>query len=71
MKITTLPGIIENGQVRLADDVRLPEKTLVYVVIPGVEIPRVPCMTSPRLAHREQAADFRKEVVEDVEDAGV
>ncbi len=71
MKVTTLPGIVENGQIRLADNVRLPEKATVYVVIPGVEFPGVVRMGSPRLVHPEQAADFEKEVVEENQDAGV
>jgi hypothetical protein len=65
MKVTTLPGIVENGQIRLAGDVRLPEKTTVYVVIPGVEVLSVGYIGSPRLVHPEQAADFKKEVVEE------
>jgi hypothetical protein len=71
MKVTTLPGIVENGQIRLADNVRLPENATVYVVIPGVEIPTVACISSPRLAHPEEAVDFRKVVVEEIHDAGV
>ncbi len=34
MSVTTFQGTIENGQVRLAPDVNLPEKTKVYVVVP-------------------------------------
>ncbi|HEX8070554.1 MAG TPA: hypothetical protein VF546_11420 [Pyrinomonadaceae bacterium] len=30
-------GTVENGQVRLAEDIRLPEKAKVYVVVPDVE----------------------------------
>jgi hypothetical protein len=71
MKVTTLSGIVENGQIRLADNVRLPEKATVYVVIPGVEIPSVAYLGSPRLVHPEQAADFKKEVIEEIQDAGV
>ena len=70
MKVTTLQGIVENGQIRLTEDVRLPEKAIVYVVIPGVEAPFVARLGSPRLAHTEQARDFQK-VVEEVPDAGV
>jgi hypothetical protein len=62
MKVTTLQGFVENGQIRLADNVRLPEKTLVYVVVPGVEIPAVVHVASPRLSHPEQTDDFKKEV---------
>ena len=32
MKVTTFEGIIENGQVRLPAEVRLPEKSEVYMV---------------------------------------
>lgn len=71
MKVTTLPGIVENGQIRLADNVRLPERATVYVVIPGVETPAAAYVGSPRLVHREQAVDFKKEVVEEIQDAGV
>ncbi len=65
MKVTTLSGIVENGQIRLVDNVRLPEKATVYVVIPGVEIPPAAYIGSPRLVHPEQAADFKKEVIEE------
>ena len=34
MQVTTFQGEIENGQVRLTTDVRLPDKTKVYVVVP-------------------------------------
>lgn len=34
MHVSTFPGIIENGRVQLEDEVHLPEKTLVYVVVP-------------------------------------
>jgi hypothetical protein len=37
MQVTTFEGVIENGQVRLETDVRLPEKTKVYVVVPEYE----------------------------------
>ena len=70
MKVTTLQGIVENGQIRLADNVRLPEKTAVYVIVPGIDIPSVVRLGSPRLAHPEQAEDFCKEV-EVIQDAGV
>jgi len=37
MQVTTFQGEIENGQVRLTTDVRLPDKTRVYVVVPDFE----------------------------------
>jgi len=55
----------------LAANVRLPEKATVYVVIPNVEIPPVSYLGSPRLVHPEQAADFKKEVVAEVQDDSV
>ncbi len=69
MKVTAIEGTVENGQVRLPADVRLPENAKVYVVIPGVEERAIPYIGSPRLAHPEQVADFEKEVIEEGPDA--
>ena len=66
MRVTTFEGIVENGQIRLPATVRLPERAKVYVVIPDVEIQTVAYVGSPRLVHPEQAADFKKEVVEEL-----
>lgn len=65
MKVATFEGFVENGQIRLSGSVHLPEKARVYVVVPNVEVASVAYVGSPRLAHREQAADFEKEVVEE------
>jgi hypothetical protein len=70
MKIATYQGFVENGQVRLVDNVGLPEKATVFVV-PGAEISASAGVRSPRLAHPQQAGDFRKEVVEEGCDAGL
>ncbi len=37
MQVTTFQGVIENGQIQFDDDIDLPEKTRVYVVVPGFE----------------------------------
>ncbi len=37
MQVTTFQGEIENGQVRLSTDIRLPDKTKVYVIVPEFE----------------------------------
>jgi hypothetical protein len=37
MSVTTYQGTVENGRVRLAEGVRLPENTRVYVVVPDAE----------------------------------
>lgn len=71
MKISTFEGFVENGQIRLIDDVRLPEKATVFVVVPDTEISAAIGARSPRLAHPEQAGDFKKEVIEEGCDAGV
>lgn len=64
MKIATFEAIVENGQIRLPPSIHLPEQAKVYVVIPGIEVPSAPYIGSPRLARREQASDFQKEVIE-------
>jgi hypothetical protein len=69
MGVMTLEGIVENGRIRLREDVALPERATVYVIVPGVAAapPRPPArVASPRLARPEQAADFVKQVVEQV-----
>ena len=71
MKMMTVSGIVENGQIRLADNVHLREKTLVYVIVPGVEIPSGASLAGPKLVHPEQAADFEMKVVEDTQVAGI
>jgi hypothetical protein len=67
MKVATFEGIVENGQIRLPANVRLPEKATVYVVIPNLEVSPVSYLGSPRLVHPEQAADFKKEVIAEVD----
>lgn len=71
MSVVTLEAIIEDGQIRLPSNIRLPERTKVFVVIPGVEVERTGRIASPRLARPEQAADFVMEVTEAESDAGV
>jgi hypothetical protein len=71
MAILTLEGIVENGQIRLPDDVALPEHTKVYVVIPAIQSGRTSHIYSPRLVHPEQADYFAKEVIEVLPDVGL
>ena len=64
----TIEGTVEHGQIRLKDQVHLPDNTKVYVVVPeGVE--QRPLHFSPRLVHPEQAKHFVLEVIEDEPDA--
>ena len=37
MSITIYQGTVENGQVKLAGNIRLPENAKVYVIVPDVE----------------------------------
>ena len=69
MNISTVVGIVENGQIRLLDNVTLPEKAKVYIVIPGLEASPSARIISPHLAHPEQADDFVKQVIEAPADA--
>jgi hypothetical protein len=71
MSIITFEGVIDNGQVRLKNNVRLPDNTRVYVVVPDIQVEEVAHIYSPRLAHSEQAADFTLEVTEEASDASL
>jgi hypothetical protein len=68
MAVTTLEGIVENGQVRLLDPTALPERAKVYVVVPDPEMPQRR-ISSPQLADPAKAADFEKDVFKEEADA--
>ncbi len=71
MKVATYEATVENGQIRLSEPVRLPERAKVFVVVPGaLEVPRFH-MASPQLVRPELAADFVKEVTEEPRDAAL
>ncbi len=63
-KLATYEGIIGNGHVRLAN-AGIPEKTRVYVLVPGSENLSALYVASPHLANPEQAKDFEKRIIED------
>ena len=69
MTISTYEGVVENGQIRLRDNVTLPESTKVYVVVSGLDAAPKAHIHSPRLVHPEQSADFAKQVIEVSPDA--
>ena len=69
--IMTLEGIVEDGQIRIPANIRLPESTKVYVVVPGIDVTHSARLHAPRLAHPEQANDLVRSVVEEGSDAGV
>ena len=37
MQVTTIQGIVKDGQIHLSEDLKLPEATTVYVVVPNLE----------------------------------
>lgn len=65
MGVLTIEGIVNNGQIKLTSDFRLPEHTKVYIVVPDMKIEQTVHLFSPRLKHPEQASEFEMEVVED------
>ena len=69
MSVITLEGITENGQIRLETKIRLPDNTKVYVVVPDIQVEEIARIHSSRLAHQEQASDFKMEIVEEPPDA--
>jgi len=63
--ITAFEGVVENGRIRLDEDVRLPEQTRVVVVVPATPVSSSTAhIASPRLASPEDVQDFVLEVVE-------
>lgn len=65
MQVVTFEGVVEKGKIRLKNNVSLPEKTKVYVIVPEFETRQKARIFSPRLVHPEQAGDFVKEVIEE------
>jgi hypothetical protein len=71
MKVTAYEAVVENGQIKLSEAVRLPEQTRVYVVVPASEIRPSVHIASPRLTHPQEASDFAKDVTEEPEDVRI
>lgn len=71
MEIAAFEGVVVNGEIRLRNNIRLPEQATVYVLVPDLKASTVVHIHSPRLLHPEQAADFQKEVIETTGDAGL
>jgi hypothetical protein len=76
MAFVTYEGIVQNGQVHLPDDVVLPERAKVYVMVPEVVVevekpPLVVHLRSPRLKDPAMAALFELEVIKESDDAGL
>ena len=69
MAISTYQGTVEHGQIRLLEDVLLPEKATVYVVAPDNSDARPAQILSPKLVDPRQANRFDKQVIEAGSDA--
>ncbi len=69
--VLTLEGIVDQGQIKIQGNIKLPDRAKVYVVIPEILIERSVRVPSPRLVNRKQVADFKMEVVEAGPDARV
>ena len=48
--------------------IHLPEKAKMYVIVPDLKASWVPYIGSPRLVHPEQAADFVKKIIKELEE---
>lgn len=64
MPVSAFEGVVEHGQIKLRENVTLPENTRVLVVIPDFEKAPIAHIHSPRLKHPENAEDFTKQVIE-------
>ncbi len=65
MLVTAIEGVVENGKIRLREELSLAENTRVYVIVADLHAtPTPPQIRTPRLADTKQAADFRKQVME-------
>ena len=62
MSVTTFEGVIENGQIRLPAGVVLPERKVVYVIVPGSDAPPERAQAGFRLAKPADAAKFEMKV---------
>ncbi len=71
MGVLTIEGIVDKGQIKLASDVRLPEHTKVYVVVPDMKIEQTSHLFSPRLKNPNEVNDFEMEVIKEISDASL
>ena len=64
MTFQVLEGVVENGQIKIAADVQLRDRSQVYVIVRDSAANEVAHVYSPRLRHPSQAEDFKMEVIE-------
>ncbi len=63
MSLATFEGFVENGQIKLRENIQLPERTRVFVVVAETVNPRAPRIMSPRLANATDATKFEMKVI--------
>lgn len=63
MQVTTIEGVIKNGQIQLTEDVKLPESARVYVVVPDFQ-KKTAKIRSPRVVDKSKLKDFEREIIE-------
>jgi len=64
INLLTFEGIVENGQVRLTDPIRLTEGAHVLVIVAQTEREKLARIYSPRLLNRSELRDFEMEELE-------
>ena len=64
MLVNAIEGVVENGKIRLREDVSLPENAKVYVIFAETDDDRPARIRTPRLADSRQSDDFKKQIVE-------
>ncbi len=70
MQITTIEGIVKNGQILLTEDIDLPESAKVYVIVPDLQR-RTARIMSPRVVDKEKMKDFKREIIPIENDDGI
>jgi hypothetical protein len=65
MTVLSFEGVVENGIIQLPLGILLPDKTIVYVIVPDSKLPDVSHVRSPRLADPKQANHFKLEVTDE------
>jgi predicted DNA-binding antitoxin AbrB/MazE fold protein len=61
MSVSALEGVVDDGIIRPAQPLNLPDGTKVYILVPETHQGGA-VIVSPRLVHPEQITDFRMEV---------
>jgi hypothetical protein len=71
MSVLALEAIVDHGLIHLPPDVKLPDRTRVYVIVSANLTQKKARLFSPRLTNPEQVRDFVMEASEECSDAYV